>query len=216
MRLTNVTEKKWNIQSKQVRIRNSMINLEEDQNQHSWNFEEKQEPMRISKRQQEEESNCPRESKKPRIPKAKTIETSNTNKSIQQSAFYMPQNLIPQLSEETIISAANHKWGQTISTGWLRITEIGTPEEWENNKFFHIMVKSENIPKMSEIKLRIKVSLPIPNTFPIDAIRVGNFVQSKSCKIYNKNKGYATLSIVKADFVVDTTHNEYEPYSRKK
>ena len=78
------------------------------------------------------------------------------------------------------------------------------------------MVKSDKIPEMNEIKLRIKVSLPIPNTFPIDALRVGNFVQSKSCKIYNKNKGYATLSIVKADFVVDTTHNDYDQYSRQK
>ena len=78
------------------------------------------------------------------------------------------------------------------------------------------MLKSDEIPEMSEIKLRIMVSLPIPNTFPIDALRVGNFVRSKSCKIYNKNKGYATLSIVKADFVVDTTHNDYEQYSETK
>ena len=65
-----------------------------------------------------------------------------------------------------------------------------------------------------ETQLRIKVPLPIPNEFPVGALRVCNRVRSKKCKLFNKGKEFASISIIDVTFVVDTAHENcklFEP-----
>ena len=86
--------------------------------------------------------------------------------------------------------------------------------EMHNNmttKLFWIGVTSDKITD-ENTQLRIKVSLPIPNSFPIDGLRVGNRLRSKKCKLYNKGNGFATISIIDATFVVDTADEKYKPF----
>lgn len=137
--------------------------------------------------------------KKPRNDKSKT-------------GFYMPTGLIPLMSSVEISKALEARWGRSVNTGWLVVDEIGEQQEYETNKYINIAVRSARLLPDEQTRLRIKVSLPIPCSFPIDALVVGNRIRSKRCKIFNKGKGYATISIIDATFVVDSAHKDYRPF----
>ena len=124
----------------------------------------------------------------------------------------MPTGLIPLLSSKEIKKALESRWGRTINTGWLVVDNIGEPQEYDGNKFLNLGVTSERLSPDEEIGLRLKISLPIPKSFPIDAFSVGNRIRSKKCKIYNKGQGYATISIIDASFAVDSAHANLCPY----
>ena len=64
------------------------------------------------------------------------------------------------------------------------------------------------------IRLRLKIGLPIPTSFPIDAFKVGNRIRSKKFRIFNKGKGFATISIIDANFVVDSAHDDFCPHKK--
>ena len=112
--------------------------------------------------------------------------TSKSKKGkIEKKGYYMPTGLIPTLSDRELSKALEERWGLTVSTGWLVVKDVGDPQQYDNNTFLNIGVHSEKISNHEETKLRIKVSLPIPNAFPVDALRIGNRIRSKKCKLFN-------------------------------
>ena len=91
--------------------------------------------------------------------------------------------------------------------------DIGESQEYNGEKYLNIGVSSESISADEETRLRLKINLPVPTSFPIDAFNVGNGIRSKKCKIFNEGKGFATISIIDATFVVDSAHENYCPYN---
>ena len=141
---------------------------------------------------------------------AVTLKSKKVN--IEKKGYYMPTGLIPILSDRELSKALKNRWGLTVSTGWLVVEDIGDPQQYDNNSFLNIVVHNDKISNHEETKLRINVGLPIPNAFPVDALRIGNRIRSKKCKLFNKGKGFATISIIDAIFVVDTAHENYQPF----
>ena len=129
----------------------------------------------------------------------------------ERKGYYMPTGLIPNLGNEEIAKALENRWGLTVNTGWLTVKDVGDQQEYDQNKFLNIGVTSDRITD-EDTQLRIKVALPIPNSFPVDALSVGNRIRSKKCKVFNKGKGFATISIIDSTFVVDTAHENYKPF----
>ena len=149
--------------------------------------------------------------RKPQNQEERTI--LQKRKKVTEQNHYRPTGLTPILSSKAIEIAMTKAQGYTIKTGWLTITEIGEIEKFQNSEYVNITVESDKITRNEENKIRIKVGPPIPRSFPVDAFQVGNRIRSNRCKIYNKGKGYATISIIDATFVIDTADPNYRKHT---